>query len=185
MTYPQEPAIGTLGLIITWWLTVNLYWHCATIMQQCNAYIPGSQALHYKYYNCQPHSTGKLKILFTWTINSTNHIWIIKKYKGIQRLPSGWEFCSLTLELMGPFRVGKMEPWCVGCWAGDGVVVPAVGRGDGALLTDEGGDDELCWRWSIELTRLCCCLTACWDNAETSWLPAVTFPPCDADIWIT
>jgi hypothetical protein len=31
----------------------------------------------------------------------------------------------------------------VGCWAGDGAVVPTVGRGDGALLTDEGGDDEL------------------------------------------
>lgn len=31
----------------------------------------------------------------------------------------------------------------MGCWAGDGVGVPALGRGDGALLTDEGGDDEL------------------------------------------
>ena len=54
----------------------------------------------------------------------------------------------LTLVVMGPFKVGTMELWCVGCadcccWAGDGVVVPAVGRGDGALLTDEGGDDEL------------------------------------------
>jgi hypothetical protein len=88
---------------------------------------------------------------------------------------------------MGPFNVGKMEPWSVGCWAGDGVGVPALGRGDGALLTDEGGDDELllCWRWSNELTRLCCCLTACWDNAETNWLPDVTFPLCDDDIWIT
>lgn len=61
-----------------------------------------------------------------------------------------------TLVAMGPLSVGT---WCGG--AGEGVVVPGTGKGEVALLTDEGGDEELlvllCWWCSIEFTKFCCC----------------------------